>query len=172
MIRKLITSFTGSCHLLLVHTEYEARYFKQHGLSNRAIVVGNGIEDRNDGLGSRFRDQHGVTGRMILFVGRKDADKGYRLVVQAFAGVRNDSRCRFGLHGIGVGNALATPGVLELGFADEKTKHDALAACDLLCVPSEAESFGLLYAGRSLPQGAFGQANTGIGRIVRQGPRR
>ena len=88
-IRKLINHLYRAADLLLVHTEYEARYFKQHGLSNRAIVVGNGIEDRNDGLGSRFRDQHGVTGRMILFVGRKDADKGYRLVVQAFAGVRN-----------------------------------------------------------------------------------
>ena len=42
------------------------------------------------------------------------------------------------------------PGILNFEFVDELTKHDALAACDCLCVPSEGESFGLVYmeAGR------------------------
>jgi glycosyltransferase involved in cell wall biosynthesis len=42
------------------------------------------------------------------------------------------------------------PGILNFDFVEEQTKHDALAACDCLCVPSEGESFGLVYmeAGR------------------------
>jgi glycosyltransferase involved in cell wall biosynthesis len=41
-------------------------------------------------------------------------------------------------------------GILNFDFVEELTKHDALAACDCLCVPSEGESFGLVYmeAGR------------------------
>ena len=41
-------------------------------------------------------------------------------------------------------------GLLDLGFVSEQTKHDALAACTCLCVPSVGESFGLIYmeAGR------------------------
>ena len=44
----------------------------------------------------------------------------------------------------------ALPPVLELGFLSEDEKHDALAACDVFCVPSIGESFGLVYmeAGR------------------------
>ena len=38
----------------------------------------------------------------------------------------------------------------DLGFVSEQMKHDALAACTCLCVPSIGESFGLVYieAGR------------------------
>jgi glycosyltransferase involved in cell wall biosynthesis len=41
-------------------------------------------------------------------------------------------------------------GLIDLDFTSEELKHDALAACTCLCVPSEGESFGLVYmeAGR------------------------
>jgi glycosyltransferase involved in cell wall biosynthesis len=41
-------------------------------------------------------------------------------------------------------------GLIDLNFTSEELKHDALAACTCLCVPSEAESFGLVFmeAGR------------------------
>jgi len=39
---------------------------------------------------------------------------------------------------------------VNLDYVTEDDKHDALAACMMLCVPSEGESFGLVYmeAGR------------------------
>ena len=36
-------------------------------------------------------------------------------------------------------------GILDLGIVDDQGKQDALAACDILCVPSEGESFGMVY---------------------------
>jgi glycosyltransferase involved in cell wall biosynthesis len=36
-------------------------------------------------------------------------------------------------------------GLIDLSFVSEDEKHDALAACDCLCVPSEGESFGLVF---------------------------
>ena len=37
------------------------------------------------------------------------------------------------------------PGVIDLDDLTEQEKQDALAACDVLCVPSEGESFGMVY---------------------------
>ena len=39
----------------------------------------------------------------------------------------------------------ALPRVLNLDDLPEGEKQDALAACDILCVPSEGESFGMVY---------------------------
>jgi len=131
---------------LLVHTDYEKGFFERNGMTNEIDVVGNGIDDRDDGDGEKFRSEFNVKGPMILFVGRKDADKGYPLVLQAFARLRQKLK-DVSLVCMGPGQTAmqGAEGVVEIGFAGEKTKHDALAACDLLCVPSEAESFGLIY---------------------------
>jgi glycosyltransferase involved in cell wall biosynthesis len=37
------------------------------------------------------------------------------------------------------------PNLLDLEYVDDQLKHDALAACDCLCVPSEGESFGIIF---------------------------
>jgi glycosyltransferase involved in cell wall biosynthesis len=42
-------------------------------------------------------------------------------------------------------SALESARVLNLDDLAEGEKQDALAACDLLCVPSEGESFGMVY---------------------------
>ena len=41
-------------------------------------------------------------------------------------------------------------GLIDLDFTSEELKHDALAACTCVCIPSDGESFGLVYmeAGR------------------------
>lgn len=138
---------------LLVHTEYEAAYFRQKAFRCPIDVVGNGIEDRADGDGARFRKKFGVTGSFILFIGRKELQKGYPLLLDAFRFVRQQ-RPDLSLVCMGPGGleALQSPvdGLFNLNFASEDEKHDALAACTCLCVPSEGESFGLVFmeAGR------------------------
>lgn len=140
-------------HGLFVHTEFEKNYFISTIQHPRVTVVGNGIEDRSNGVASRFRDAHRITGPMVLYIGRKEANKGYDLVVEAwrFASQRIPS---LNLVCIGPpsgsGSPQAEPSFHDLQFCDEDTKHDALAACDTLCVPSEGESFGLVFmeAGR------------------------
>ena len=136
----------------LVHTQYEAAHLRPLLGSMPIDVVGNGIEDRTDGVGERFRDQHGIDGPMILYIGRRDADKGYGHVTQAFRLVKQKQPdatlvCMGPAGGL---EKVEEPGILNFDFVDELTKHDALAACNCLCVPSEGESFGLVYmeAGR------------------------
>jgi glycosyltransferase involved in cell wall biosynthesis len=139
---------------LLVHTEYERDTLQQYGLKRTFDVVGNGIEDRCDGDAERFRKTHGINGPIILFLGRKDEDKGYFLLKQTFPLVRahypTATLVCIGPSGTEVPSPEHQEGILEIGFAPEQTKHDALAACTFLCVPSMGESFGLVYmeAGR------------------------
>jgi glycosyltransferase involved in cell wall biosynthesis len=138
---------------LLVHTRYEQDFFRAKGISCPIDVVGNGITDRSDGQGERFRARYGIKGAMILFIGRKTADKGYPLVIEAFKQLRTKSPDAI-LVCLGPAasqiKAETVPGVIELDFVSEEEKHDALAACTCLCIPSEGESFGLVYmeAGR------------------------
>jgi glycosyltransferase involved in cell wall biosynthesis len=138
---------------LLVHTRYEHDYFRAKGITCPIDVVGNGIEDRADGQGERFRAKHGIKGPMVLYLGRKEEDKGYPLVMSAFQKVRAVMP-EATLVCIGPTSADAelgpAPGVVDLKFVTETEKHDALAACTCLCVPSIGESFGLVYmeAGR------------------------
>lgn len=138
---------------LLVHTRYEQDYFRAKGIACPIDVVGNGIEDRSDGQEERFRTRHGIKGLMILYLGRKATDKGYPLMVEAFKQVRNKISA-ITLVCMGPDDPQTkvepSPGIVELNFVSEQEKHDALAACTCLCVPSEGESFGLVYveAGR------------------------
>ncbi len=138
---------------LLVHTHFEAEHFSSERYFMPIDVVGNGIEDRTDGDEERFRKQTGVSGPIVLYIGRKDFDKGYPLVVQAFRHLRLKIP-DVNLVCMGPPSSEkkeeAQPRFYDLDFVTEQTKHDAMAACTCLCVPSVGESFGLVYmeAGR------------------------
>jgi glycosyltransferase involved in cell wall biosynthesis len=138
---------------LLVHSQFEADHFRSLAYRVPIDVVGNGIEDRTDGDAESFRQETGISGHIILYIGRKDPDKGYPLVLEAFRQLRstmpNVNLVCVGPAG-GVNIAASENGFFDLGFVSEQMKHDALAACTCLCVPSIGESFGLVYmeAGR------------------------
>ncbi|MBU3865119.1 glycosyltransferase family 4 protein [Streptomyces sp. 4503] len=100
-----------------------------------------------------FRREHGIEGPMVLFLGRKMRSKGYVTLLEAtryiwqdhprtsfvFMGPRWDEDCaqRFAEY--------ADPRIVEIGLADEDAKHSALAACELVCVPSTVDLFPLVY---------------------------
>ena len=138
---------------LLVHTKYEANYLHQKSVRCPIDVVGNGIEDRADGDAERFRTRFGVTGPFILFIGRKDRQKGYPLLLDAFKVIRRQ-RPDISLVCMGptesTAKQQAIEGLIDLDFTSEELKHEALAACTCVCIPSDGESFGLVYmeAGR------------------------
>lgn len=138
---------------LLVFTQYEAQHLREKLTGCAIDVVGNGIEDRSDGNAERFRTRFRVAGPFILFIGRKDRQKGYLLLLDAFKVLRRQ-RPDISLVCMGPTESTAEQqkiaGLIDLDFTSEELKHDALAACTCLCVPSDGESFGLVYmeAGR------------------------
>jgi glycosyltransferase involved in cell wall biosynthesis len=137
-----------SADRLIVHTFYEREFFISSGINCPVDVVGNGIEDRSDGNAERFCEKYGIEGQIILYLGRKALDKGYLLIVEAMRLLRprypNAILVCMGPSSMDCEVQEGT-GILDLKFVNEDDKHDALAACTLLCVPSEGESFGLVF---------------------------
>ncbi len=100
------------------------------------------------GNGRRLRTRLGLGDeRLVLFVGRRDAYKGYdvlrRAMVDVWA-VHPDVRAL----ACGPGDLPAgddDPRLIDLGLVDEATKADAYAAADMFCLPSRFESFGIAF---------------------------
>lgn len=93
-----------------------------------------------------FRTRHGISGPMALFVGRMLPHKGYRELISAVqainAGKIRISLVLMGPAGPGEASALSSlrkSGIIYAGHASESEKHDAFAACDLFCLPSDSE---------------------------------
>lgn len=101
----------------------------------------------------KFREQYSLgDAPIILFLGQKYQYKGFQALWSAsqkvwlkfpevrfvFIGPRTDYSEK-------VFAQVKDPRVLELGKVSLEEKTNALAACDLLCVPSMQESFGGIY---------------------------
>ncbi len=143
-----------SADVVFVLTEAERDVFHQHGVTaDRLIAVGQGpqLSGSPDPLG--FRQQYGVTGPLVLFLGRKVAFKGYKVLLSAskavwqqhpdthfvFIGPRWDADC------LETFQAFRDPRIVEIDQVDEQSKYSALAACDLLCLPTTTDVFPLVF---------------------------
>ena len=109
---------------------------------------------RKDGDRSRFRTLYQIGDRpAVLFLGRRDGGgKGYRALLEAWPRVVSQvPEALLLLAGPGdeqnpeLKAALPSNSIRDLGVPDETLKADALAACDVFCLPSALESFGIAY---------------------------
>ncbi|MFE9675356.1 glycosyltransferase family 4 protein [Streptomyces sp. NPDC006259] len=139
---------------VFVLTEAERRMLGEAGVDPTALhVVGQGAHLSGTADAAGFRARHGIEGPLVLFLGRKMRSKGYGLLLEAattvwrthpdtrfvFAGPDWDEDCAelFAAH--------ADPRILDLGLIGEGEKADALAACDVFCLPSTVDVFPLVY---------------------------
>ncbi|HEX9994403.1 MAG TPA: glycosyltransferase family 4 protein [Acidimicrobiales bacterium] len=165
--------------VVFVLTGAEGSVFRAAGVAaERLLAVGQGpeIEGRPDP--DAFRAATGVDGPFVLYLGRKARFKGFHRVLAAaplvwerrpdaafvFAGPDWDPDAK------DVMAASADPRVVDLGVVDGATKRDALAACSLLCLPSTADVFPLVFVeawtcGRPVVSGDF----PGATEVVRHG---
>ena len=93
----------------------------------------------------RFRARFGLRGDFILYVGRIDESKGCAELFDFFARYKSqrDSDLKLVLMGRPVMRVPSHPDIVPLGFVDEQTKFDGLAACTLLVAPSPYESLSM-----------------------------
>lgn len=125
-----------------------------------------------------FRRRVGAHGPLVLFLGRKLPTKGYQHLIDAtpaildwhpdativVAGPDPTGAAR---RAVGAAGVL---GLVDLGALDEVDKHSALAAADVLCLPSVADSFPLVFVeawwcGTPVVSGPF----PGASEVVREG---
>lgn len=107
------------------------------------------------GNAARFRLSHGLGNRpLILFLARKKRYKGFHTLREAMLAVLKAApdTC---LVAAGADGEQPYPPVPEANYldlgeltpnpVDAQHKADALAACDVYCMPSTAEAFGIVY---------------------------
>jgi glycosyltransferase involved in cell wall biosynthesis len=117
-----------------------------HNESVPGVVVGIGSEIPEQPRAERFRQKYGITGRFALYVGRIDQNKGCSELFSFFLnGLQALPR---GLRLVLIGKEILPvpehPRIHHLGFLDDEDKFDALAAADLLLMPSYYESLSMV----------------------------
>ncbi len=114
-------------------------------LPRRTEVVGEGIEIAEGHDAERFRAAYGIRGPFLLYVGRRELGKNYPLLLQCFERLILSGQTDLRLVLLGTGDTLLPDRLrswtVDLGFVDERTKHDALKAALAVVQPSERESF-------------------------------
>jgi glycosyltransferase involved in cell wall biosynthesis len=140
---------------ILVRSYTERSYLKSIGIDKEKIlIVGSGIDEVSKGDRNAFRSKYKISDPLILFLGRKSEDKGYFLLRQAFDLVTQQSASVSCLC-VGPPPQIDNDSLLKVSYKNQKIlelenvsdeeRRDALAACDIFCVPSQGESFGLVF---------------------------
>ncbi len=121
-------------------------------VATKSYLAGAGVNDalfrRSSISGARFRKRHGFAPdeKIVLCVGRKSGAKLYRTVAKAVDNIQDRVRCRFVLVGQDEDRmAISFPTTTYLGVLPQDELLDAYDACDVFCLMSESESFGLPF---------------------------
>jgi glycosyltransferase involved in cell wall biosynthesis len=139
---------------VICFTKSEGGFLQQLGVAQEKISVSYLPPTcRSDGVGPRFWKKAGMNQQLcVLFLGRRDEGKGYPAVLKAWPAVlRAVPSAVLVLAGAAgeqyreLFTKIPASNVLDLGLPDEITKADAIAACDVFCLPSAHESFGIVY---------------------------
>ncbi len=143
--------------MILADTRAEKHYLVQLGWNPDVVVGGVGlhIEQFPALWRSESRQRFGLPedGFVILFLGRKTEYKGLELVLRAFAELR---QTRSDVYFLAVGpetefsqklweRYAGVDGLVVRGTVTDEERLTALAACDVLALPSVGEAFGIVY---------------------------
>ena len=139
---------------VLVLSETEGRVVAGCGVGpERIITTGSGLD-----VGSlptpepaRFRGTYGISEPFVLHIANLSPEKGTLDLVEAARMLHQRRRDAPDLVLIGSPSPQVTDRLRGhdwchlLGRVDEQTKHDALAACEVFCLPSRADAFGIVF---------------------------
>jgi glycosyltransferase involved in cell wall biosynthesis len=110
------------------------------------VVVGVGSDVPAQTKPARFREKYDVRGPFAVYVGRIDQNKGCTELFDFFQQYLREPQGRMSL--VLIGHTLLPipehPRIRHLGFLDDADKFDAIAAADLLIMPSYFESLSMV----------------------------
>ena len=132
----------------LMFNSHEERAMLQHAagrdLSGVVVGIGSDVPERTDP--ERFRRAFKMRRPFAIYIGRIDENKGCGELFAHFQRYANAFPRGMDLVLIGsaVMNVPKHPRIHHLGFLDDRDKFDALAASDLLIMPSYFESLSMV----------------------------
>jgi len=132
----------------VMYNSLEERALIEHvsGRTGPGVVVGVGSQIPNRTQPDRFRRRHHVRRPFALYVGRIDENKGCGELFSHFQ--RYATMNPHGLDLVLIGSSMLEvpkhPRIRHLGFLPDEDKFDALAAADLLIMPSRFESLSMV----------------------------
>ena len=152
-VRKYCRPLLHQADAIIALTEFERQAYIKEGVpAEKIYCTGIGPAITPQFSAEKFRAKHNIKGRMVLFLARMSFYKNYRAVARAAPLVwREFPDTTFVFIGPGEWSSRPffkrqkDPRILNLDKVPVQEKSDALAACDLLCVPSAMESFGGVY---------------------------
>ena len=111
-----------------------------------SVVVGVGSEIPERSNGGRFRQKFEMRDRFAIYVGRIDENKGCGELFEFFE--HYSASLVEGMHLVLIGTAHIPipkhPRIHHLGFLEDQDKYDAMAAAELLIMPSYLESLSMV----------------------------
>jgi glycosyltransferase involved in cell wall biosynthesis len=133
----------------LMYNSHEERAMIQAASGNTdvpGVVVGVGSDVPERADAQRFRRKFKIDRPFAIYIGRIDENKGCKELFEHFR--RYAATFPKGLDLVLVGSAILPvpdhPRIHHLGFLDDADKFDALAAADLLIMPSYFESLSMV----------------------------
>jgi glycosyltransferase involved in cell wall biosynthesis len=132
-----------------MYNSYEERALIQGVSKNESVpgvVVGVGSEIPEKSNAGRFRQKFNMRDRFAIYVGRIDENKG---CVELFDFFEHYSASLVdGMHLVLIGTPHVPipkhPRIHHIGFVDDQDKYDAMAAAEVLIMPSYLESLSMV----------------------------
>ncbi|MEP7304787.1 MAG: glycosyltransferase family 4 protein [Acidobacteriota bacterium] len=133
----------------VMYNSHEERTMIQAASGNHdlpSVVVGIGSDIAQSPQPGRFRQKYSIRGPFAVYVGRIDKNKGCAELFEFFQGYLRDPSGKLSLVLIGTSILPVPehPRIRHLGFVDDTDKFDAMAAADLLIMPSYFESLSMV----------------------------
>jgi glycosyltransferase involved in cell wall biosynthesis len=132
-----------------MYNSFEERALIQTVSKNESVpgvVVGVGSEIPERSNGGRFRQKYDLRDRFAIYVGRIDENKGCGELFEFFE--HYSATLAEGMHLVLIGTPHIPipkhPRIHHLGFLDDEDKYDAMAASELLIMPSYLESLSMV----------------------------
>jgi glycosyltransferase involved in cell wall biosynthesis len=132
----------------LMFNSFEERAMLQHVAGARlpGVIVGIGSELPERPQPERFRQRFDIRDPFAIYVGRIDENKGCKELFTFFQQYVRFTRDRMKL--LLIGNSILPvpthPMIRHLGFVSDEDKFDAMAAADVLIMPSYYESLSMV----------------------------
>ena len=167
-VREEIAAYTGlrriysGYKLIITNSEYESAWMAQRGWgADRLVAVGVGSDDSlPHSPPGAFRKRHNIpiSAPLVVFVGRKIFNKGVQHLIEAMDQVWDrQPQAHLVLLGFAhndpqwIPNLLAKlrhsvqDRILNLDDVSNPEREEALSDCDVFCMPSISDSFGIAY---------------------------